>query len=59
VGPFAASKNNQQGQMGHWGRVLDNGPNIDPFHTSKEFWVTEGIFFNGVVPWEILIIVFF
>jgi hypothetical protein len=35
------------------------GPNIDPFPTSKEVWVTEDIFFNGVVPWEILIIVFF
>jgi hypothetical protein len=30
-----------------------------PFHTSKEVWVTDGIFFNGVVPWEILIIVLF
>jgi hypothetical protein len=30
------------------GGVLDNGPNIDPFPTSKEVWVTEGIFFNGV-----------
>jgi hypothetical protein len=27
--------------------------------TCKEVWVTEGIFFNGVVPWEILIMVFF
>ena len=41
------------------GGVLDNGPNIDPFTTSKEVWVTEGIFFNGVVPWEILIMFFF
>jgi hypothetical protein len=40
-----------------WGGVLNNGPNIDPFPTCKEVWVTEGIFFNGVVPWEILIIV--
>ena len=44
---------------GCWGGVLDNGPNIDPFPTSKEVWATEGIFFNGVVPWEILIIFFF
>jgi hypothetical protein len=38
---------------------FDNGPNIDPFPTSKEVWVTDGIFFNGVVPWEILTIFFF
>ena len=30
-----------------------------PHERNKEVWVTEGIFFNGVVPWEILIIVFF
>jgi len=39
-----------------WGGVLDNGPYIDPFPTSNKVWVTDGIFFNGVVPWEIPII---
>ena len=63
VGPFAASKNNQQGQKGHEQGVgmesLTMGQTLDPFPTSKEVWVTDGIFFNGVNPWEILIIVFF
>jgi hypothetical protein len=41
-----------------WGGVLDNGPYIDPFPISNKVWETDGIFFNGVVPWEILIIFF-
>jgi len=48
--------------IGPWtecsGGVIDNGTYIDPFSTSNEAWVTNGVFFNGVVPWEISIIFF-
>ena len=44
---------------GPWtGGVLDNGPYIDLFPTSNEVWVTDVIFSNGVVPWEIPIYFF-
>jgi hypothetical protein len=63
VDPFAASKNNQQGQKGHEQGVgmesLTMGQALIPFPPARRSGVTDGIFFNGVVPWEILIIVFF